>query len=119
VLPGPSYRDLAAATDSADQQQSSNVGARDQQHNYGGQKQRAYQLTSLFDGLFMERMHDRLNVQIRHERGLAAHRLLCNALYITLCLSWSDSGLESSHHVEVPGCRSGRKFLLGEAHRNP
>ena len=116
---GHPYGDLAPATDGADQQQSSKVGTRDQQHNHGGQKKRAYQLTSLLNGLFTERTHHRLNAQTRHESGIAAHRLLGHALGIALCLSWSDSHFKPSHHAVVPGRRSGGEFLLGEAHGNP
>src|SRR6266566_8784153 len=67
----------------------------------------------------MERVNHCLNAQTRHERGIVAHRLLGNALRITLRLRCSDSCLEPSHHGEIPGCRSSREFLFREAHGNP
>ena len=72
--------DFAAAADGADQEESSEIGAGDEQDDGDGEEQGADERTSLRDGVLMEAGDDGADVQAGHEGRVIAHGFFGDAV---------------------------------------
>ena len=71
---------LAAAADGADQHESGNIGADDEQHNGDCEEKDAQQWLDVLDGVLAQEGHISANVNGCHAGGKFAHHLLGDAI---------------------------------------
>ena len=103
-------RVFAAPADGADQQQTRDIDAGNQQDDGDGEEQSAQQGADVGDGVLTQQRHVAPDVNGRHAGGKSAHDLLGDAVGILRGLRKGDAILEAGDDVDSPKSRrTGRK----------
>ncbi len=111
---------IAATADGADQQESGDVGAGDDEHDQHGKEESAQNRPGVRDGLIAEGEDIAANPDGGHGCGEVAHHLLRDARDVFNSLPGGDAIFHARDHPVAPrACVLIGQLFRGEAERNP